>query len=195
MSPPVFGQARRATDVPDASTEERAKELVNPTSGLANDYLNIFNELVMLVEQLPEVPEFAEDVLNWRPRTYQDYFTNSNLPGRESALSAYAQLDLTFRKEFEQVVADLDRIATGCVAVLRRLLKKGDEGQGAMASQCEKTSSSMRELLLRASNLIDHGSSVAADNAQRRADRLFAVRQQAIRDVEDFYNRPRFAPD
>ena len=35
----------------------RAEALVNPASGLANDYLNLFNEIVMLVEQLPTMPE------------------------------------------------------------------------------------------------------------------------------------------
>lgn len=176
----------------DASTEARAQALVNPSSGLANDYLNIFNELVMLVEQLPGVPEFAADILAWRSKTYQDYFTQSSLPGRDSALEAYARLDQAFRKEFEAVVQDLDRVATGCVVALRRLLKKSDAAEG-LAAQCEKTSASMRELLLKASNLIDHGSSIAEENAQRRADRLFLVRLQALKDVEDFHARPRFA--
>ena len=83
--------------------ETRAKALVNPTSGLANDYLNIFNELVMLVEQLPEIPEFADDILAWRPRSYEEYFRQSNLPGRQGALDAYARLERSFRDEFEAV--------------------------------------------------------------------------------------------
>ena len=34
------------------SRTRRAEALVNPASGLANDYLNLFNEIVMLLEQL-----------------------------------------------------------------------------------------------------------------------------------------------
>ena len=175
------------------ATEARAKALVNPTSGLANDYLNIFNELVMLVEQLPDIPEFAEDIFAWRPRSYQDYFAASILPGSASALEAYDRLDLRFRKEFEALVHDLDRIATGSVVAIRRCLKKGDCEREALIAQCERTGVVMREILLRASNLIDHGSSVAEENAQRRADRLLEVRIKAVRDVEDFHARPRFA--
>ncbi len=175
------------------TTEARAKALVNPTSGLANDYLNIFNELVMLVEQLPDIPEFADDIFAWRPRTYQEYFAASILPGSASALEAYDRLDLRFRKEFEALVHDLDRIATGSVAAIRRCLKKGDAERETLIAHCEKTGAVMRAFLLRASNLIDHGSSVAEENAQRRADRLLEVRIKAVLDVEDFQARPRFA--
>jgi len=183
---------RMHDDEASRATEERARALVNPASGLANDYLNIFNELVMLVEQLPDIPEFADDILAWRPRSYVDYFAASPLPGNRSAIDAYANLDARFRKEFEETVGELDRIATGCVAGLRRLLKKGDAERDALIAQCEKTSSSMRDILSRAQNLIDHGSSKAEEDAQRRADRLLAVRIQAIKDVEDFHSRPRF---
>ncbi len=177
----------------DGNTEARAKALVNPSSGLANDYLNIFNELVMLVEQFPDVPEFAEDIFAWRPRTYQQYFAASNLPGSNSVLEAYARLDAQFRKEFEAIVQELDRIATGSVVALRRYLKKGDGDTEAMAALCARTGSAMRDLLEKAANLVDHGSTIAEENAQRRSDRLLAVRIQAIKDVEDFHARPRFA--
>ncbi|HTJ03030.1 MAG TPA: hypothetical protein VL492_09555 [Methylovirgula sp.] len=36
--------------------QSRAEAIVNPASGLANDYLNLFNEIVMLIEQLPVMP-------------------------------------------------------------------------------------------------------------------------------------------
>ena len=192
MSQTASQPVHDAEDDASGATEARAKALVNPTSGLANDYLNIFNELVMLVEQLPDIPEFADDILAWRPRSYLEYFNASTLPGSHAAVDAYGKLDARFRKEFEDTVAELERIATGCVAALRRLLKKGDGGRDALIAQCDKTSASMREIMLRASNLVDHGSSRAEENAQRRADRLLAVRIQAIRDVEDFHARPRF---
>ena len=185
--------AQTGAEDTSAGTEARAKALVNASSGLANDYLNVYNELVMLVEQLPDVPEFAEDIIAWRPTSYTDYFSASPLPGSSSALEAYSKLEANFRKEFEAVVNELDRIATGSVVAVRRLLKKGEEHHPALVAQCAKTGAAMRELLLKAANLIDHGSTVAEENAQRRADRLLAVRIQAIRDVEDFHGRPRFA--
>ena len=50
------------------------KPLISPVSGLANDYLNLFNELVMMLEQLPQMPELIDDLLAWRPVTYQGLF-------------------------------------------------------------------------------------------------------------------------
>ncbi len=49
-------------DVADADNTSIAEELVNPASGIANDYLNLFNEIVMLIEQLPTMPELFDDI-------------------------------------------------------------------------------------------------------------------------------------
>ncbi|MGB7246524.1 MAG: hypothetical protein WBC64_07610, partial [Methylovirgula sp.] len=62
---------------PDGNREKRAEAIVNPASGLANDYLNLFNEIVMMIEQLPAMPELIDDILQWRPVTYQAYFAKS----------------------------------------------------------------------------------------------------------------------
>jgi hypothetical protein len=52
-----------------------------PGSSLAGAYLNQFNEMVKLIEQLPGTPELIGDILNWQPASYQDYFTASAMPG------------------------------------------------------------------------------------------------------------------
>ncbi len=173
--------------------EARAASLVNPASGLANDYLNIYNEVVMLVETLPNMPEAMEDILNWRPTTYQDYFSKSILPGSKNALENYSKLDADFRKSFEDVVAELDRCATGSVVAIRRHNRqKGDNDPAGLEQICARAGATLREILQRASNIVDHGQQQAEEVAQRRADRLLMVRIQAIKDVQDFYSRPRF---
>ena len=173
--------------------ESRASSLVNPASGLANDYLNIYNEVVMLIETLPQMPEAKEDIFNWRPTTYQDYFSKSILPGSKNALENYNKLDADFRKSFEDVVAELDRCATGSVVAIRRHFRqKGEDDPVALEQICARAGSTLREILLRASNIVDHGQQQAEEVAQKRADRLLMVRLQAIRDVQDFYSRPRF---
>jgi len=67
---------------------------------------------------LPTMPELIDDILQWRPVTYQAYFSKSVLPGRTSALEAYRDLDAAFRRDFEAVVADLDRRAVGAVVAI-----------------------------------------------------------------------------
>jgi hypothetical protein len=167
--------------------ESRAAALINPASGLANDYLNLFNEIVMLIEQLPDMPELIDDLLAWRPTTYQDYFTRSILPGRHSALGAYAELDEGFRQKFELIVAELDRMATGAVALIRRhLRKKGTSDPEALTELCAKAGAAMRAILDRAATTVNHGVAQASESAQRRADRLLAVRMHATRDANSF---------
>jgi hypothetical protein len=178
-----------APAAPDTSLATRAAALVNPASGLANDYLNLFNEVVMLIEQLPEMPELIDDLLAWRPTTYEEYFTRSILPGRHSALEAYAELTQGFRQQFELVVADLDRMATGSVALIRRQLrKKGMSGPEELAATCAKAGAAMRGVLDRAGTIVNHGAAEESESAQRRADRLMAVRSYAIRDMASSFD-------
>lgn len=151
----------------------RAEALVNPASGLANDYLNLFNEIVMLVEQLPSMPELFEDIQRWRPTSYQDYFRRSILPGRSSAIETYGQLDSRFRRDFETVVAELDRRATGAVAAVRRQFK-GESDPEALAALCERAGVSIREVLDQATMLVNHGELVSGDIVQKRTDLLIA---------------------
>ncbi|MGB8276369.1 MAG: hypothetical protein WCF20_00310 [Methylovirgula sp.] len=155
-----------------ASVQSRAEAIVNPASGLANDYLNLFNEIVMLIEQLPVMPELIGDILRWRPVSYQSYFAKSVLPGRASALEAYAALDAGFRRDFEAVVADLDRRAVGAVAAIRRLHKAGSISSPATAELCIRAGEAMREVLLKATELVNHGTRMSRETEQERADRL-----------------------
>src|SRR6058998_2382051 len=73
--------------------EARAARLraanINPTTGLATDYLNHFNEAIMLLEMIPAMPECADDFLSWQPLTYAEHFVASNFKGRDLAISAY----------------------------------------------------------------------------------------------------------
>ena len=156
------------------SQARRAEALVNPASGLANDYLNLFNEIVMLVEQLPGMPELIDDIQRWRPIPYRAYFEHSVLPGRRSAIAAYDQLDAQFRREFESVVAELDARATGTVAAVRRHVRAYGESEPAgLAALCERAGGTIRLTLDKATSLVNHG--VAIDDiVQARTDRLFA---------------------
>jgi hypothetical protein len=161
------------TATPDGVRQQRAEAIVNPASGLANDYLNLFNEIVMMIEQLPSMPELIDDILHWRPVSYQEYFAGSVLPGRASALEAYSALDASFRQDFEGVVADLDRRAVGAVVAIRRQHKMhGGCASAAMQEICVRAGEALREVLLKATDLVNHGTRVPRESAQERADRL-----------------------
>ena len=58
---------------------------INEATLIASDYLNHFHELVMLLEAIGAEPkEFADDLLSWRPLTYEEHFSEFGLPRQES---------------------------------------------------------------------------------------------------------------
>lgn len=171
-----------------ASADVGVSPLVNPASGIANDYLNLFNEIVMLIEQLPTMPDLMEDIKAWRPTSYQDYFARSPLPGRASALEAYEKLDLEFRKEFEAVVAELDQQATGIVAAIRLHQRaKKDNDPFGLELICERGGGALRETLDRAVAIVNEGIKGLERNARAKEERLRKIREKAMKDLEDFH--------
>ena len=96
-------------------TDARAAQLraanINPRTGLATDYLNHFNEAVMLLEMIPDIPECAEDFLAWRPLSYAEHFMASNFKARDLAIETYDSADTKTR-------ATLAEEATGWVKPL-----------------------------------------------------------------------------
>ena len=78
---------------PDQQFRDALIGLVNPSTGLANDYLNVFNEILLLIEFLPTMPEMTDEALAWRPRGYLEYFEQSPLPGAQEVMQALAMID------------------------------------------------------------------------------------------------------
>src|SRR5579863_2528466 len=83
---------------------------INPQTGLATDYLNHFNEAIMLLEMIPDMAECAEDFLAWTPLSYCEHFMASNFKAKELAISAYESADPDIRAEFEQMTETMTTI-------------------------------------------------------------------------------------
>src|SRR6516225_1291816 len=96
------------------SAEARAAQLkaanINPQTGLATDYLNHFNEAIMLLEMIPDMVECAEDFLAWTPLSYAEHFIASNFKAKELAISAYDSADPDIRAEFDQMAETMTSI-------------------------------------------------------------------------------------
>jgi len=89
---------------------------INPRTGLATDYLNHFNEAIMLLEMIPDMPECAEDFLEWHPLSYAEHFTASNFKARDLAISAYDTADPKIRTAFDNVTSAMTRMPTRLVS-------------------------------------------------------------------------------
>lgn len=156
------------------SLEERAACLVNPASGIANDYLNHFNEVLLLIENLPTLlPEMLDELLEWRPVTYREYFSKSLLPGSARALQIYDGLDEGFRREFESIIDGVNAMATASIEVIRAHRNSDGELDPSKVSDfCENSACAIRSALNRASDLVNNGHEAAKETPQHMADRL-----------------------
>jgi len=79
----------QAPDETAAGGARLADANINTRTGLATDYLNHFNEAIMLLEMLAACPDCTEDFLAWRPMSYREHFEASRFKGRELAIAAY----------------------------------------------------------------------------------------------------------
>lgn len=102
-----------------ARTAQLAAANINPRTGLATDYLNHFNEAIMLLEMIPDIPECAEDFLGWQPLSYREHFSASHFKARDLAISAYDSADAGIRAEFDNLTAAMTSILTAVGAAMR----------------------------------------------------------------------------
>ena len=90
---------------------------INEATLLASDYLNHFHELVMLFEAIASEPQsFADDLLSWRPLTYEEHFLESGFRDKNLAIAAYRRAPPRIRARFDEAVARLHGEALTLVA-------------------------------------------------------------------------------
>ncbi len=117
--------------------EARAAKLkaanINPQTGLATDYLNHFNEAIMLLEMIPDMVECVEDFLAWTPLSYAEHFTASNFKAKDLAISAYESADPDIRAEFDQMTETMTSILKGVGAAMAEAVQ--DSTKAKLAEQ------------------------------------------------------------
>src|SRR6478752_5911698 len=106
---------------------------INPRTGLATDYLNHFNEAIMLLEMIPDMPECAEDFLGWQPLSYCEHFTASNFKARDLAIEAYGAADTGVRAEFDKLTTAMTSILTAVGVAMREATQ--DKTRARLAEQ------------------------------------------------------------
>jgi hypothetical protein len=126
---------------------------INPKTGLATDYLNHFNEAVMLLEMVPDMPECAEDFLTWTPLSYAEHFTASNFKARDLAIEAYEKADPALRAQFDQLTDTMTSILTAVGTAMRKVEK--DETRVKLAEQATQW---VKPLIATCGGIINGGS-------------------------------------
>jgi hypothetical protein len=153
---PFARSDRQPLNLSGSSNEARAAALraanINPRTGLATDYLNHFNEAVMLLEMIPDMPECADDFLGWQPLTYREHFTASNFKARDLAIEAYDSADTAIRAEFDNITTALTSILTAVGTAMREA--KQDKTRAILA---EQATGWVKPLVAQAGGIINGG--------------------------------------
>lgn len=82
---------------------------VNEKSLLATDYLNHFNEALMLAELLVDMPDMLDEFALWEPKHYRDHFRDSGIADRELAVEAYDVSPNEYREPFDKTISMLNK--------------------------------------------------------------------------------------
>ncbi len=107
----------------DAMRERVADSNLDPVTLLATDYLNHFNEIVMLLEMVADMPEMLEDVKEWQPKHYCDHFRDSTIADKDIAVEAYPLVPPMYKGPFEATVEAINQLIADTVQKLDNQMK------------------------------------------------------------------------
>jgi hypothetical protein len=133
---------------------ERARgSNVNEKTLLATDYLNHVNEIVMLLDLVPDAPECLEDCKAWQPLGYQDHFRASNIADRDLAIEAYEFSPPAFKEPFDRLLGEMNRLVAISIERLDQALAEGNEEITRMIA--ERASRNLQDLIGQTSAVIN----------------------------------------
>jgi hypothetical protein len=145
---------------------------INPKTGLASDYLNHFNEAIMLLDLLPDTPECIVELIGWEPLSYQEHFAGSHFKDKELAIAAYAVAEPAARAQLDELADTMNALL---VATCETFQKRGSlESANALAAE---TAARLKPLIARAGAVIngydiDHTEEITTGEQQATVDAL-----------------------
>lgn len=133
---PVQGTMSGAADSDMTDSEDSAKFLefqakvkdanINDQTLLATDYLNHFNEIVMLLEMVPDMPELLDEAKAWVPKSYPDHFRDSTFSDKDLAIEAYEHSPTRYKQPFEKTVSTIDKLIAVTIKRAEDTMELGD---------------------------------------------------------------------
>lgn len=141
---------------------------INPQTLLATDYLNVFNEALMLIQLAPDAPDMLDELADWRPIDYPGHFARSGFAQRDLVIAAYHAADPAVRDGFD---ASSDELAGIVRAGIDDLMAARDDAM--MLAEAAATWSSAIEAGVAHLDALIHGRADGG-HAQDDIDALFA---------------------
>lgn len=121
---------------------------------LATDYLNHFNEIVMLIEMIPDMPDMLEECLIWQPKSYPEHFRDSGFSDKDLAIEAYGHVPAKFKRPFEDTIAQAHQVVRHTLERVSVDIQDGATDKLRMDCQ---TSVAMIHRIIQVANGIIHG--------------------------------------
>ena len=131
---------------------------INEQTFLATDYLNHFNEIVMLLELVPDMPDVLEEAREWAPKTYEQHFRDSVFTSKDLAIFAYENAPARYRVTFDETVAQINSVVALGLERIEVAMSSNDEKQ--LREVATSVSTTLRLMMDRAGAII-HGSEAA----------------------------------
>ena len=135
---------------------------INPDTLLATDYLNHFNEVIMILEMVGDMPEMLEDVKAWQPKSYAEHFRDSGLSIGELAIAAYACSPPRHREAFERTIDQMHHVLAKGVDNIEQAIAGGHPELIRLSAQAV---SRALQLLNDTASAIIHGGENTMDQA------------------------------
>ncbi len=130
---------------------------------LATDYLNHFNEIVMLIEMVPDMPIMLDECYLWEPKSYQEHFQQSGFSDKELAIAAYEHVPAKFRRPFEDTIIQMQLVASATIQRMAAAIEAGNLEQ--LRLDCQG-SVAMIHKIIQVANGIIHGAASMMDQEE-----------------------------
>jgi hypothetical protein len=99
---------------------------IDTSTLLSTDYFNLFNEVIMLLGMLPDMPDMLDEVTGWQFKTYAQHFAESGLAFAPLAIEAYPHAPAASLASFEQTIEKMRSMIEEAKLALRAELAAGD---------------------------------------------------------------------
>ncbi|MDH3581712.1 MAG: hypothetical protein OEM91_13940 [Hyphomicrobiales bacterium] len=154
---------------------------INQETLLTTNYLNHFNEVIMLLEMLPTAPaELAAELANWQHKTYEEHFLHSGFREKDLAIAAYKHAPTDIRNAFDSITNDLSGELSGVLHEVQGIVAGND--LAALSELCMGAIPALQSKLETAIAIVN-GEIEPTDDAQAEVCPVSGAHQAAVDEI------------
>lgn len=99
---------------------------IDSRSLLSTDYFNHFNEVVMMLGMVGDMPEILDEIDKWDFKTYREHFVESGLGFAPLAIECYEAAPAELRERFEKIATQMSMLIVETRVKLRQTMEAGE---------------------------------------------------------------------